>query len=114
MAFCYPWSDVAGDITWHCPSNPEGFKSGELSSLGAILHSLVPYIFAIAGLILLFMIVSSGYSLLTSAGNPEAIAKGKSRLTAALVGFLIVFCAYWILQLIEVFLGIQGTQWGFT
>jgi len=31
-----------------------------------------------------------------------------------LVGFLLVFAAFWILQIIEVFLGVQGTPFGFT
>lgn len=103
--FCVPWR---GDPSDPCVGAPIGFGkgSGRLTSLGALITSLMDYIFVIAGLILLFMIISSGYSLLTSAGNPEAIAKGKSRLTAALVGFLLVFAAFWILQIIEVFLGI--------
>jgi len=72
------------------------------------------YVFVIAGILLLFMIIASGYTLMTSTGNPEAITKGKSHLTAALVGFLLVFAAFWILQIIEVFLGVQGTPFGFT
>jgi hypothetical protein len=96
---------------WFPVVNPSGFKFGN-TPLGTVLTSLMDYIFVIAGLILLFMIISSGYSLLTSAGNPEAIQKGKSRLTAALVGFLLVFAAFWILQIIEVFLGLPGTFTG--
>ena len=84
--------------------NPPGFKFGS-TPLGTILASLMPYVFAIAGLLLLVMIVSSGYGLLTSAGNPEAAGKARSRLTAALVGFLIVVSAFWIFQLVETFIG---------
>ena len=91
-------------------NNPPGYGTGtgNLSSLGSILNSLMPYVFAIAGLILLSMIVSAGYTLLTSAGNPDAIEKGKSRLTVGLIGFFLVFAASWILQIIEVFLGVPG------
>ena len=96
---------------FHAP-NPAGFGTGtgKLSSLGAIVYSLMPYVFAIAGLILLFMIVAAGYTLLTSAGNPEAMAKGKSRLTTALIGFFIVFAAYWILQLTKELLGLPASS----
>jgi hypothetical protein len=107
-----PWGAI-GESTKYPVLKPASSKWGnELSSLGSILTNLMDYIFVIAGLILLFMIIASGYSLLTSAGNPEAIQKGKSRLTAALVGFLLVFAAFWILQLIEVFLGMPGAFTG--
>jgi len=110
-SYCVPWSG-----RWYCSGSPQGFGTGtgNLSSTGAILTSLMDYVFVIAGILLLFMIIASGYTLMTSAGNPEAMAKGKSRLTAALVGFLLVFAAFWILQIIEVFLGVQGTPFGFT
>ena len=75
-----------------------------VSSLEAIIVFLMPYVFAVSGLILLFMIVASGYTLLTSAGNPDAIGKAKSRLTAAVTGFLIVFAAFWIYQLVGLLL----------
>ena len=98
---------------WEPVVGPPGFKF-EYTPIGTILTSLMDYVFVIAGILLLFMIIASGYTLMTSAGNPEAISKGKSHLTAALVGFLLVFAAFWILQIIEVFLGVQGTPFGFT
>ena len=97
--FCYPWNN-----RYHCSAPPQGFKN-ELASLGAVVNSLMPYIFALSGIALLLMIVFSGYQLLTSAGNPESMEKGKKRLTAALVGFLIIFAAFWIWQLVQVMIG---------
>ncbi len=104
MNYCTNWgTDFSKKI---CVGTPEGFKAGKLSSLGVIIGELMPYIFAISGIILLFMIVIAGYSLLTSAGNPESIEKGKKRLTAGLVGFIIIFAAFWIWQLVAVFMGL--------
>lgn len=85
-----------------------GARAGD--SLGEIVNDLMPYIFAVSGLVLLFMIIFSGYQLLTSAGNPEGMQKGKSRLTAALVGFIIIFAAFWIYQLIGVIIGYDFTN----
>ena len=104
--FCFPWGGG-----WYCSSPPAGYGSGtgNLLNLGTITNSLMSYVFAIAGIILLLMIVFAGYTLLTSIGNPEAIQKGKSRLTAALVGFILIFAAFWIWQLIQVFIGYQFT-----
>ncbi len=105
MIFMYlqiPWAG-----SWRVVPNPQsyGFSIGNLSSLGAMIGSLMPYILAVAGLILLLMIIASGYQLLTSVGNPEGIETGKKRLTASLVGFILIFAAFWIFQLIQVLIG---------
>ncbi len=103
--FCVPGT------SWCVLPTPD-FDSGtgNLTSLGTILTGglwgigLINYIFAIAALILIFMIIISGYGLLTSAGNPEAIQKAKKRLTAAIAGFLIVISAFWLFQLVGLLL----------
>ena len=38
--------------------------------------------------------------------NPEQTAKGKQAVTSAVLGFVVVFAAYWIVQLIEEFTGL--------
>jgi hypothetical protein len=107
FSICLPWQYYSGDeFRGYCRTF-EGYGEGE--TLGSIINRLMPYIFAFSGLILLFMIIFSGYQLLTSAGNPEAMQKGKSRLTAALVGFILIFAAFWIYQLIGVIIGYNFT-----
>jgi len=100
-----PWNDDFSDYIRL--DHPEGFGTGDgnLDSLGTIIGDLMPYVFSISGIVLLFMIIAAGYQLLTSAGNPEGMEKGKKRLTAALTGFILIFAAFWILQLVEVFIG---------
>jgi len=41
-----------------------------------------------------------------SGGNPQAIAQGKSKVTNAIVGFIIVFTAFWIVQGMAIVLGL--------
>jgi len=72
-----------------------------------IINTVLPFVFVIAGLILFVMLVSGGFTIFTSAGNPEKIKKGQGAITNALVGFLIIFAAYWIIQLLELTLGIK-------
>ncbi len=114
QAYCYPWGGG-----WYCSSPPGGTEygsgTGDLTNLGTILTGsgsgigLTTYAFAIAGVILIFMIIVSGYQLLMSAGNPEGLEKGKKRLTASLVGFILIFAAFWIWRLVEVLIGFQFT-----
>ncbi|MGB9706506.1 MAG: hypothetical protein ACPLXP_00315 [Microgenomates group bacterium] len=75
-------------------------------TLGDIISALLPYVFAIAGVILFALLIFGGFELLTSGGNPETTKKAQGRITFALVGFLIIFLAYWIVQILEVVFGI--------
>lgn len=78
-----------------------------LTTLPGIINTLVPIIITLAGLILFIMLIAGGFQMLTSASNPEAAKAGQQRLTTALVGFLIIFAAYWIVQVVEIVLGIN-------
>lgn len=77
------------------------------SSIGDIVGKIVPFVFAFAGIGLLLMLIFSGFALLTSAGDAKKLESGKQRITHALVGFAIIFVAYWMVQLAGKIFGIQ-------
>lgn len=78
-----------------------GLKSGN-ETLGGIIGNLLPYLLTIAGLILFVMLVMGGFTMLAGAADKESQEKGKKMITSALVGFFIIFAAYWIAQLLQV------------
>jgi hypothetical protein len=63
----------------------------------------------IAGVILLFLLVFGGFLMIASAGqdDPQKAAQGKKAVTAAAIGFIIIFASYWIVQVIETMTGTQ-------
>jgi len=69
---------------------------------------IVNIIFFAAGIALLFYLITSGLSMMTSRGDPRALEAAKARLTYAVYGFIIVFTAYWIVQIIGFLLGLNG------
>lgn len=75
-------------------------------SVGDVVFALIPYVFVLGGVLLLFYIVMAGYTMLTSGGDPKALQQARGKLTNALVGFLIVFSAYWIVQAMGTVLGL--------
>lgn len=75
-------------------------------SLGDIVSALVPFLFAGAGLLLLLYLLFGGFQLMTSAGDPKKMQEAKGRLTNALIGFLIVFVSFWLVQIIASVLGL--------
>lgn len=60
------------------------------------------YILAIAGGVALVNIMLSGYKLMASKGNPEAIQQGREQITAAIVGLIFIILSFVIFQIIVV------------
>lgn len=84
----------------------EGIKNFKFSSLGSIISTAIPFVFAFAGIGLLLMLLGAGFSFLTSAGDAKKLEAAKQRLTYAVVGFLIIFVAYWLVQIAGVVFGL--------
>lgn len=85
---------------------PTGFQFGG-SKVGDILTKLMDYVFPLSGILLLFFLISAGFDLMTAAGDPKKTEQAKEKLTNALVGFVIVFTAFWIYQIVKYILGIK-------
>lgn len=82
----------------------EGYSYiGSLFNLG-----IVQIIFFVAGAAFLFFLISAGISMMTSKGDPKALEAAKAKLTNALIGFVIIFTAYWIVQVVGLLLGLDG------
>lgn len=78
-----------------------------------VSQPVIKYVFAAAGIGLLLMLLSAGFTFLTSAGDAKKLESGKQRLTYAIVGFIIIFAAYWIVQMLGKIFGIGGIQESF-
>ncbi len=72
---------------------------------GSIITGVLPYIFAIAGVVLLFNIISSGLKMMTSVGDPKVMQAAQAKLTTSVIGILILFTSFWIVKLIMQFIG---------
>lgn len=71
-----------------------------------IIENLVTTAVIIAGVGLLFMIMISGYQFISSSGgDPKSKEAARNRLTWGIIGFIIVFAAFWFIQLLEAVTG---------
>ncbi len=77
---------------------PAGYSAG--NTLGEVISNIYPFLFVFAGIGLLFMLIFGGFQLLTGGTDPKRIEIGKQRITFAIVGFLIVFFAFWMVQFV--------------
>lgn len=94
------FSDMADSLL------PPGFNQDLTTPVG-IINTLLPNVMIVAGLILFGMLIWGGFQMLTAAGNPKAADAGKARLTTAILGFFIVFAAYWLTQIVEIIFGVN-------
>ncbi len=72
--------------------------------IGGVVAIAVEFFFVIAVIISLGFIIYGGIRWITSGGDKQAVATARSTLIAAIVGLLIVFFSYLILNFVLTFL----------
>ena len=90
-------------------SNPGGDKAASLKDLEVVFGNLITVIMALVGIILFILLVSGGFRYLTAGGDPKAVEAAQKTLTYAIIGVVVVACAFLILRLIENFTGVPVT-----
>lgn len=86
-----------------------GNIGSKYTSVSPLVSSLLKNSLVIAGLIFLCLLVFGGITFIASSGkgDDKKASQSKSAITSALVGFAIVFSAYFIIQIIQVLTGVQ-------
>ncbi|SRR3989339_726273 len=79
----------------------------EFNTLGDFVSKLLPLVFVAGGLILFVMLVAAGFQYLTSAGEAKAAESAQKKITSALLGFVILFIAFWLTQLLSGLFGFK-------
>ncbi len=77
---------------------------GKSLGFGSLVSLVLKLGLVVSGLIIMFLFVFGGIQIISGAGNsdPKQAAAGQQAINSAVVGFIIVFVAFWIVRLIEV------------
>lgn len=89
------------------PNLNPAFWPGASPNLLGIISVFLPYLYVIAGLLLLFYLILGGFHMMTAANDEKGLAEARGKITNALVGFLLLFISYWLVQIMEFVLGVQ-------
>ena len=81
-----------------------------IADLGDIFKNVIGYALGLAGIVLFFLLIISGFKFITSGGDPKAAEGAKKTLTSAVFGLIIILVSYLILLLIEKFTGANVTD----
>ncbi len=78
------------------------------ASFGSIVGSLIQLIFVIAVVVALFFLIYGGFRWLVSSGDKTQVASAREHIVAAIIGLVIIFLSYFILNLILGFFNVPN------
>lgn len=77
------------------------------SGPGTLINNILPNVYIAGGIIIFFMLLFGGFTIISHAGNPDKLKDGTKTITSAIIGLLVLFASYWIIQLIQVITGVS-------
>ena len=83
-------------------------------TIGQIITNILPYVFWITGILLLVYLLMGGFQLMFAAGDPKKVQGAWGKITNAVIGFVIIFVAYWVTKLIGQVFNIDAIKTLFT
>lgn len=72
-----------------------------IQNIGDVINILLPFIYGIAGIILFALFIWGGIDIVASAGDSEKVSAGRMKITAGIIGMVLLVTAY----LMATFLG---------
>lgn len=81
-----------------------------IGSLVPLFKNAVSGITAFAGIVLFIVLVMAGFTFLFSGGDAKQLEKAKHTFTYALIGMIVIVCAFLIIQLIGMFTDASVTE----
>ena len=83
------------------------FKNLEGLTVNRMVSGAISLVLIIVSLIFFFILVIGGLKWITSGGDEKKVAAARAQITNALIGLVIVFAAWAIMQLIGTIFGIS-------
>ena len=92
-----------------CPAGYTGNNCGDygVNDFIVLAIKVSSWVLGIVGSLALIMFIYGGFMFLISAGSAEAVGKAKKIITAAVIGLVIVFASYLIIQFVLKSLGLN-------
>lgn len=98
---------IAQSITNPVLPSTIGQNPDSVGYLQKLLPTAVTLLLIIGALFFFFNLIMGAIQWISSGGDKEGVAKARGRITSALVGLVILFAVFAIIQLIENFFGVN-------
>jgi len=87
-------------------SRPDGFAA----DIGAVINAVLSFVMVIAALLVLLYLVWGGIEWITSGGDKGKTESARNKITAAVIGLVILAASYAIFLLVLNFIGFTSTD----
>lgn len=85
-----------------------GCGTNAFATPGDVISRVMEYAFPFAGIILLFVVILSGYQLIVSGGESAKLQSAGKRITYGLLGFGLLIVSYVIVKTLSYILGFDS------
>ncbi len=92
-------------------NTPEG---GYASNLGGVINSLLTIVMALAALAVFIYLIWGAFEWITSGGDKGKTESARNKITAAVIGLIVLAASYAILMLLLQILGFTSLEGAFT
>lgn len=74
-----------------------------VTDVGSLVSRVASNLYLIAAIVLFILFMWGGFEYIRGAGSDDrdAVGRGKKIIFTAIIGFLLIFASYWIIQLVE-------------
>lgn len=79
-----------------------------INNISDVVNIVMIFVLPFAAVILFFVLLWGGYDLMTSAGSEEKIQNGRMKMTAGVIGFVLLAVSYILVGIIAGFTGLGG------
>lgn len=79
-----------------------------INNLGDLINKLMTFLVPLASVILFFILIWGGYDYLMSGGEPDKVQTGRNKITAAIIGFVLLILSYFFARFFGGIFGIGG------
>jgi len=78
------------------------------TNISDIINKVVPFIISLAAIILFFILMWGGIDYVSSQGAPEKLKTANAKITAAIIGFVLLVLSFLITRIVAFIFGIGG------
>ncbi|SRR5258708_3693651 len=86
------------------------FGFGFFNSFGELISKLVPIVFDLVAVVIVFYFLYAGFRFIISGGDKNAVAEARGMITHAIIGLLMLIILFLFLQVLPKWLGLEGFQ----
>ena len=91
-------------------SDPSGDTPAKIEDIEVVVAKIFQYFLGFASIALFFLLVTGGYKLITSGGDPGKVQGAWKTITFAILGMVLIIASFLILRFITAFTGVDVTN----